>query len=329
MSDHPYAIRLTRRVSNEPELQAVGLGASAAAGVYSGDRLQFNPNGAISVRRGDGWFGIKPGEFEWVSEPHPVWRADGQPLGEFERVPRLIELHDEAMRLRNALKRAHHEGLAIMSNGTDTWAIAPEQMSRADKWSADNGDVLYDTSKPEVGATPEQAEKPLTLDDIGARVSAWRLYNFGQQSDVRHALQICEEAGEVARAVGKEEEGIRPATRGNLADELADTLLSVCGLATKKGIDLDVVVQQRLARMDSLDFTQSPDGVAADETWTVQQRRSMCTDCSHSGGEGFAKCTLAEKEPGDLAHAVTEWRAVIDANIDPTAGCPANDAIPF
>lgn len=110
------------------------------------------------------------------------------------------------------------------------------------------------------------AEHPLepawgNVAHIAHRVRQWRLKNFGEQTRARNALQICEEAGEVARAVGKADEGIRPETRGNLADELGDVILATCGMAAAEGIDLVEVVKRRLARMESLDFTKGPEGV--------------------------------------------------------------------
>lgn len=120
----------------------------------------------------------------------------------------------------------------------------------------------------------------LTLDYIGYLVHAWRVRNFGEPSAMRNALQICEEAGEVARVVGKTEEGIRPDTRGNLPDELGDVLLSVCGMAAAQGIDLNAIAHARLERMESLDFTKGPEGVAV----PLRDGDDQCT-CGHGRHE--------------------------------------------
>lgn len=100
----------------------------------------------------------------------------------------------------------------------------------------------------------------LPLNEIGQRVKDWRHKNFGEQSRWRNAGQIGEEVGEVFRAIGKEEEGIRPETRGNLPEELADVLLATLGMMACEGLDAEEVMQKRLARLEALDFTKDPEG---------------------------------------------------------------------
>ena len=94
----------------------------------------------------------------------------------------------------------------------------------------------------------------MKLDEVARRVDAWRKGQFGKQSRMRNVLQIAEEVGEVARAVGKESEGIRILDRGNLADELGDVILATCGMIEAEGFDIAEIVERRLARMESLDF---------------------------------------------------------------------------
>lgn len=101
-----------------------------------------------------------------------------------------------------------------------------------------------------------------SLNDIGRQTRAWQDRNF-QPDKVRSALQLCEEAGEVARAVGKEQDGIRPNSRGSVAAELGDVVLSAAALADRHGIDLEHAVKARLERCLALDFVTHPEeGVA-------------------------------------------------------------------
>lgn len=126
----------------------------------------------------------------------------------------------------------------------------------------DGLDALVDYHRrgvPILAATWDTEGPPLVLNEVARRVRAWRLRQFGEQTLTRHALQVCEEAGEVARAVGKAEEGIRPETRGDLGSELADVILSACGLAAAAGIDLDAIVAARLERVERLDFRKNPE----------------------------------------------------------------------
>lgn len=159
---------------------------------------------------------------------------------------------------------------------------------------------------------------PLTLDDFGARVYAWRVLNFGEPSAMRNALQICEESGEVARAVGKAEERIRPETRGNLADELGDVLLAVCGMAANEGIDLQAIAHQRLVRMEGLDFRDgSPIEPPSDSC--IERRKNNCAYCSHGP---WPVCL-------NVDHDVQEWRALFELTGDDPGRCPGDDDIPF
>ena len=100
----------------------------------------------------------------------------------------------------------------------------------------------------------------LPMNEIGHRVDAWRKKNFGVQSRWRNAGQIGEEVGEVFRAIGKGEEGIRPETRGNLPDELGDVLLATLGMIAAEGFDPEEIINRRIGRMERLDFTKDPEG---------------------------------------------------------------------
>jgi len=95
---------------------------------------------------------------------------------------------------------------------------------------------------------------------VGQTAAVWREMNFGQQSHMRMALQICEEAGEVARVIGKADEGIRPETRGNLAEELCDVILASAAMAAQCDIDIEAAMAARIKRMLSLDFRDDPEG---------------------------------------------------------------------
>lgn len=113
--------------------------------------------------------------------------------------------------------------------------------------------------------TPDEVPVPLRWDSepfthVGQRVSAWRKKNFDDQDPMRNLVQITEELGELARAVGKEHEGIRPDTRGNISDETGDVLLATLGFAFYAGVQIEDAVSRRLARMEALDFKRDPEG---------------------------------------------------------------------
>ena len=114
--------------------------------------------------------------------------------------------------------------------------------------------------RPRIAFDRVKPASALDLVNVGHRVYQWRIKNFGEPTPMRNALQICEEAGEVARAVGKADEGIRPETRGDLADELGDVILAVAAFANQEEIDIYAAILRRLARMERLDFTEDPEG---------------------------------------------------------------------
>lgn len=112
-----------------------------------------------------------------------------------------------------------------------------------------------------IGSSLNEPEwgRRLSLKEIGRKARDWQDKNFNT-SKVKGALALCEEAGEVARAVNKEDDGIRPETRGDVGDEIGDVLLAATALANRYGLDPQTCVERRLKRMLKLDFTKDPEG---------------------------------------------------------------------
>ncbi len=140
------------------------------------------------------------------------------------------------------------------------------------------------------------------LNDIGACVRVWQDGCFPDTDLLQQALVLAEEVGEVCRAVVKTHQRVRPATRGNLAEELADVIIVATALADRAGIDLDAALDARLARLLTLDFT-------ADVEASQRDARPLPA-CGAVGKHG--PCTRPAGHPGD--HVVadllgeTRWR---------------------
>lgn len=99
----------------------------------------------------------------------------------------------------------------------------------------------------------------MNLETLGQLMHRWRQHNFPGRDECRDALQICEEAGELARAVGKEADGIRAGTRGSTPEELGDVQLAIAALAARKGINLAQVTRTRRDRALKMDFQRWPE----------------------------------------------------------------------
>lgn len=148
--------------------------------------------------------------------------------------------------------RRHYEGWNFDTKGSPREVLAAvraEVLSRAGE--------AWDGSQEAFDACGVPA---MTVQEVGRRCAAWRLEQFGKVSRLRAAAQVGEEAGEVLRAVGKEEDGIRVETRGLLPEELADVVMSCCAMADEQGIDLEAALRERVARMETLDFRSDPEG---------------------------------------------------------------------
>jgi NTP pyrophosphatase (non-canonical NTP hydrolase) len=108
-------------------------------------------------------------------------------------------------------------------------------------------------------------DKPMeveSLEDLQAEVAKWREKQpWAGGSLVESTLGLAEEAGEVCRAVLKQEQAIR----GSWADwqeeiekELGDVIIKACDVASTAGIDLTGAVIERWAGVRKRNFTDFP-----------------------------------------------------------------------
>jgi len=74
-------------------------------------------------------------------------------------------------------------------------------------------------------------------------------------TQLHRALSLCEEAGEVARYLLKEDLQVRPETRGNLTEELGDTLGQLCAIARSAGLDMDVIIDTTVNKLQRIEAT--------------------------------------------------------------------------
>lgn len=90
-------------------------------------------------------------------------------------------------------------------------------------------------------------------------VAAWNARNFGdEKSRIEDALVVCEEAGELARAVLKQHQGIRGTYaewQDEIAKEIGDVVITLASLAENAGLDLGDCIAARWETVSARDFT--------------------------------------------------------------------------
>ena len=94
-------------------------------------------------------------------------------------------------------------------------------------------------------------------------VEAWLIYNFSDETRVTATLGLCEEVGEVARAVLKQEQAIRGTWEewdDEIKKELGDVYLKLIQVAMVCGFDLDEVIAQRWEVLRQRDWVRDPKG---------------------------------------------------------------------
>ena len=85
-----------------------------------------------------------------------------------------------------------------------------------------------------------------TIRTIQADSETWRVGTYGDRSIEHRAMKLTEEAAEVVKVLTRTAEG-RPA--GDMASELGDVFISLCSVASKAGIDLELAVIERWAQI--------------------------------------------------------------------------------
>jgi NTP pyrophosphatase (non-canonical NTP hydrolase) len=113
----------------------------------------------------------------------------------------------------------------------------------------------------------------MNYDAIGKRVHAWRQKNFGRQTPMRNAHQVVEECSEVQLAVIE-------GNRVEMAEELADVILAVCGFAEAEGIKVQ----------SAPDMSQRTLGAL----FVAAGCLSRCVGKSHEGIRSESRGTLPE-----------------------------------
>jgi NTP pyrophosphatase (non-canonical NTP hydrolase) len=101
------------------------------------------------------------------------------------------------------------------------------------------------------------------FDDMQENVGRWAIHNFPEASKLNSVASVSEEAGELLRAIRKQEQGIRGTYaewEAELRKEHGDVLIALFQSAYACDIDLLEVFQERWAEVRQRDFRKDPKG---------------------------------------------------------------------
>ena len=91
----------------------------------------------------------------------------------------------------------------------------------------------------------------MELEELQRRVDAWiREYGVRYFGELTNMAILTEEVGELARVMARRygDQSFKEGERDNLADEMADVLWVLVGLANQTGVDLTAAVEANFAK---------------------------------------------------------------------------------
>lgn len=100
-----------------------------------------------------------------------------------------------------------------------------------------------------------------SLRTIQLEARAWRAMNFPpeKRDPVRQALGVCEEAGELAHAVLKMDQGIRTAQVEGVEDAIGDIVIYAMGLCDHYELDFETTVRRAWDEVKQRDWVKNPE----------------------------------------------------------------------
>jgi len=99
------------------------------------------------------------------------------------------------------------------------------------------------------------------LRELQKETQEWRDRNFPGEDAAHQALGVCEEAGEIAHAVLKMDQGIRGDKEKHLLDledGIGDLIIFAMGLATNYNLNIDECLQETWNRVKERDWKRNP-----------------------------------------------------------------------
>lgn len=103
---------------------------------------------------------------------------------------------------------------------------------------------------------------PINLSYLQGRAQAWREKSFPAEHRTAplQALGVCEEAGELAHAVLKMEQGIRGTREEHLAavaDACGDIFIYMTGVCSALDINLEIAIKEAWEQVEQRDWSKN------------------------------------------------------------------------
>lgn len=113
----------------------------------------------------------------------------------------------------------------------------------------------------------------ISLTNLTKEVGQWARKNFGTRPAHQQVLGICEEAGELAHAQLKLEQGIRGTDKEHIAemkDALGDIIIYMADLCYIRGFDFEEIVFTTWDKVSKRDWTKDKKKGGEDEKITCR-----------------------------------------------------------
>lgn len=115
------------------------------------------------------------------------------------------------------------------------------------------------------------------ISSLQDATDSWRRQSFPPEhiTAMMETMGVCEEAGELAHAVLKMEQGIRGTADKHLmeaADALGDIVIYACGVASALGLDFENCIQQAWVQVSKRDWSKHKETGTAGLTMTTTMK---------------------------------------------------------
>lgn len=110
------------------------------------------------------------------------------------------------------------------------------------------------TDKLKDGMMTRQYTTTRPENSVGARVRQWRRHNFGDLGPLRDVAQLSSAVGELASAIGKDEDGTPEMSRVKIDEAVGDILLAALAVADRYAVDVVAAAEERLQRLEALAY---------------------------------------------------------------------------
>jgi NTP pyrophosphatase (non-canonical NTP hydrolase) len=166
-----------------------------------------------------------------------------------EAAQRILDIYNKYKLIAKFMSRQKIKGI---TNRDQPYDYNQPKVILYDYTRPDSKDIVMKRSN-EVSRQASTEEQRMELDKLQKDSQEWREKSFPPEHRTAplQALGVCEEAGELAHAILKMEQGIRGDTAAHMAeaiDAVGDIVIYLCGLCTTLGLNIERLHRLRLGR---------------------------------------------------------------------------------